>query len=42
MQIKGYGYENMKKASIKRTANTILFALTGGEFELSFFDGSSS
>jgi hypothetical protein len=40
--IKGFGYENLAKASVSRNVNTISFALDGGDLELGFADGSKS
>jgi len=40
MWLKGYGYENMKTASILRDYNTIKMNLKSGEFQITFDNGS--
>ena len=42
MELKGYAYENMNVAKEIRNPNSIVTTLNSGEFQLNFFDGSSS
>jgi carbonic anhydrase len=42
MQLNGYAYQNMPRANVLRSANSINLNLSGGEFEIAFPDGSKS
>lgn len=42
MHLRGYGFENMSKAKVLRTFNTVELPLNGGEIQLNFADGTVS
>jgi carbonic anhydrase len=42
MQLNGYAYQNMPRANVTRSANSINLNLSAGEFEIAFPDGSKS